>query len=119
MANKTEVFVRDYTVQARIGVYDHEKNRKQPLRISCSCTLALPGTWNSDRIEDTFSYEHIVNEIEHLADQRHIDLVEVFAEKLASFCLQSPQINEVTVTVEKPAVFPAGVVGAKITRVRA
>lgn len=112
----TKVFVRDFVVEAHIGVYDHEKNRKQPLRVNCTATLKPSGAWVSDKIEDTFSYELIVKAIQDLGDGQHIELVEVFAERLAAICLQSPSIQDVTVKIEKIGYYTQGVVGTEIFR---
>lgn len=114
--DRTTVYVRDFTVPALIGVYPQEKGAPQPLRVGVAMTLAsapIP----SDRIEDTVSYEGVVGEIRRLAGVPH-DLVEAFAQNLAAFCLADPRVQVVSVRVEKPDIFPEGVVGAEIVRSR-
>ena len=114
--NTTHVIVRDFTLPARIGVYDHEHHAPQMVRISVDMKLVdylVP----HDRIEDTVSYEGVVRKIRELSLVHH-DLAEKLAEHIADFCLSLDKIACVTVTVLKTEIFPEGAVGTTITRLR-
>ena len=106
MAEKTRrIFVKDVQVQASIGVYEHEKLRRQTLRVSFDAEVALP-----DQVEDEMasvvSYELFRDAARDLAHGGHINLVETFADMLLDQCSANPRILGLTITVEKTDVFP-------------
>ncbi|MEM7443588.1 MAG: dihydroneopterin aldolase [Pseudomonadota bacterium] len=109
------LFVRDLVVDARIGVYDHEKTATQRVRLNMD--LAVEDSTGEDRIEAVVSYEPFVIAARQLALEAHSDLVETLAEKLAAFCLQDRRVMTARIRVEKLDVFEdAGSVGVEIER---
>ncbi|QQG35244.1 MAG: dihydroneopterin aldolase [Micavibrio aeruginosavorus] len=114
--NQTRVLVRDFIVPARIGIYPHEHQAPQRICVSMDVLLRdheIP----RDDIEDTMSYEGLVQAIRDLQKQ-HFNLVEILAEHLAGLALQDSRVASVSVTVEKLDVYPEGRVGAEIIRCR-
>jgi dihydroneopterin aldolase len=93
------VFVRGLTVQAGIGVYDHEQGRLQTLVIDVTLDL---GPHAVERLSDTINYETIAQAARNIIAEGHVGLVESFAERLALACLQDARVKRVTVRVEKP-----------------
>lgn len=106
MSQKTRrIFVRDVTVQASIGVYDHEKMRRQTLRVSFEAEVRLPDQVEDD-VSDVVSYELFRNAAHELAEGEHINLVETFADLLVDRCTQHPLVDSLQVVLEKTDVFP-------------
>ena len=95
----TTVFVRALSVDAEIGVYDHEHGRKQPLIVDVELTLAPA---RIEHIADTVNYEAVVARAQELAASGHFKLVETFADRLARALLADPRLTRVRVRVEKP-----------------
>ncbi len=114
----TKVFVRGLKVEAEVGVYNHERGMTQPLVIDVELDVAAAG---ARHLADTLNYETIRNDAKALAAEGHIELVEVFAERLAQLCLADPRVTRARVRVEKPhALAPdAAAAGVEITAVRA
>lgn len=114
----TKVFVRGLKVDAEVGVYHHERGKTQPLVIDVELDVAAAG---AKHLADTLNYETIRNDAKRLAAEGHIELVEVFAERLAQLCLADPRVTRARVRVEKPlALAPdAAAAGVEITAVRA
>jgi dihydroneopterin aldolase len=114
----TRVFVRGLKVEAEVGVYSHERGIRQPLILDVELDVAMAG---ARRLADTLNYETIRNDARALAAEGHIELVEVFAERLAQMCLADPRVTRARVRVEKPmALAPdAAAAGVEITAVRA
>ncbi len=114
----TKVFVRGLKVEAEVGVYHYEYGQTQPLVIDVELDVAAAG---ARRLDDTLNYETIRNDARALAASGHIELVEVFAERLAEMCLADPRVTRARVRVEKPlALAPdAAAAGVEITAVRA
>ena len=114
----TKVFVRGMTLEAEVGVYAHERGRLQPLVVDVELDIAAAGF---ERLGDTVNYESILKAAQALAAEGHIELVEVFAERLANRCFADPRVSRARVRVEKPlALAPdAQAAGVEITAVRA
>lgn len=116
LASSTTITVRDFVIPARIGIYDSEHIRPQNIRVNVEMSL-IESEIISDRIDDTVSYEGVVEEIRRMSLFHH-ELVENFAEELARFCLNDLRISAVTVWVEKTEIYPEGAVGARIHKIR-
>ena len=113
----TKVFVRGLKVEANIGVYRHEKGRRQPLVIDVELDVAV-SDWS--RLSETVNYEVIAEKARRVADEGHRGLVETFAHHLAEACFEEPKVTRARIRVEKPtALAPeAAAAGVEITAVR-
>ena len=93
------IFVRGLSVEAEIGVHEHEHGRRQPLIVDAELTLA-PG--RIEHIAETVNYERVVAEAQRIAGAGHMNLVETFADRLARALLGDTRVMRVRVRVEKP-----------------
>lgn len=114
----SKIFVHGIRIAAEVGVYPHERGRTQPLVVDIELDVAWAG---ADRLADTVNYETLVAAAQAVADEGHIELVELYAEHLAGRCLADPRVTRVRVRVDKPeALAPrAAGAGVEITVVRA
>ncbi len=118
------MFIRDLTIAASIGVYSHEHEARQRVRINVELAVLDAGAQNisraavgADDLARVVDYEVIVNNIRAIATTGHIQLVETLAERLAESCLADARIRRVLVRVEKLDVFAdAAAVGVEIER---
>ena len=113
------VFVRDLEVNASVGVHEHEKLGPQPVLISIDLTVReLPGP-KSDHIGDVVCYEDVVNKVQDICEQDHVNLIETLAERVAASCLEDHRVHAVRVRVEKPqAIQECSSVGIEIERLQ-
>lgn len=113
----TKVFVRGIALEAEVGVYPHERGRTQPLIVDVELDVAAAGF---ERLGDTVNYETIARAARELATSGHIELVEVFAERMAERCFDDPRVTRARVRVEKPQALAPDAAGAgvEITAVR-
>lgn len=93
------VFVRDLRIEAGIGVYDHEHGRLQTLVIEVTLELQPQSI---TRLSDTINYETVAQAARAIAADGHVGLVETFADRLASACLEDKRVQRVTVRIDKP-----------------
>lgn len=93
------VFVRGLTLEAAIGVYDHERGRTQPLVVDAELDLT---PHHVGRLADTYNYEGVAEAARVLADEGHVGLVETFAERLARRLMADERVRRVRVVVAKP-----------------
>lgn len=113
-----KIFVRALKIEAEVGVYAHERGMTQPLIVDVELDVT---TVHAERLSQTVNYETIAAAARELAAEGHIELVEMFAERLAERCLADPRVTRARVRVEKPmALAPqAQAAGVEITAVRA
>ena len=114
----TKVFVRGLAIQAEVGVYPQERGILQPLIADVELDVATAG---AEHLSQTVNYETIAAAARAIAAEGHIELVELFAERLAAACLADERVTKARVRVEKPmALAPhAQAAGVEITAVRA
>ena len=93
------VFVRGLTVEAAIGIHDHEQSRTQPLIIDAELDLT---PHHVDHLADTYNYEGVAEAARALVEAGHIGLVETFAERLARNLMADQRVRRVCVKVAKP-----------------
>jgi dihydroneopterin aldolase len=105
------IFIRDLTVQAEIGVYDHEHGRRQPLVLEVELQIAAAGF---AQIDDTINYEDIAARAREVAASGHIKLVETFAQELALACMRDPRVLSARVRVDKPEALAPAVAGVEV-----
>jgi 7,8-dihydroneopterin aldolase/epimerase/oxygenase len=112
------VFVRDLVLAVSIGIHAHEKRQRTRIRVNAELLVGTPVPERDDFAE-ALDYEAIVAGIKTIADGRHINLVETFADRVASLCLGDARVRWVRVTVEKLDIYPeAESVGVVVERRR-
>ena len=113
------VFIRDFLVRCRIGVYDHEKRKPQRVRINLDLAVDEGEHPIIDDIRNVVSYETMANNILSIADEGHVNLVETFAERIADMCFDDTRVDSVRVKIEKLDIIEnAESVGVEIERFR-
>ncbi len=112
-----QVFVHDLRLEAHIGVYAHEHNRTQPIRVNVDLTVLE--TTHGDSLANVVCYETVVNEIKAIVARGHLNLVETLAEEIASQCLKDERVSLARIRVEKlAAITEAASVGVEIERTK-
>lgn len=93
------VFVRGLTLEAGIGIHDHELGRLQRLVIDVTLDLSpVP----IERLGDTVNYETVAAAARAIVSEGHVGLVETFAQRLATACLNDSRVRRCRVRIEKP-----------------
>ena len=113
------VFVHDLLLSANIGIYQHEKEGTQPVRINIDLTVREGDSEIQDSIDKVVCYETVVKRVENIIENGHLNLVETLAEEVASACLEDGRVFVARVRVEKlAAIKNAASVGVEIERTR-
>lgn len=106
-------------VQAQIGVYDRERGITQPLVISVSVERDLSSGGASDRLADTIDYDRIAQVCRDVVNERHHNLIEAVAERIAEKLTGEYATDAVEVRIEKPGAVPGcRTVAVEIRRTR-
>jgi dihydroneopterin aldolase len=112
------VFVRDLLLAAAIGVWRHEQDRRQRLRVNLDLAVR-EGVTISDALEDVVCYQEVVDRVKTIVAASRVKLVETLAEDIAAACLEDSRVWAARVRVEKLDAVPEAVsVGVEIERQR-
>ncbi|MCA9184360.1 MAG: dihydroneopterin aldolase [Pirellulaceae bacterium] len=113
------VEIKDLLLRTIIGTNDDERINRQDVLINIKMTTDTRTAGQSDDIEHTVNYRTVTKQVIQLVEHSSFLLVERLAEEIAAICLQTPRVEAVRVSVEKPgAVRFARSVGVTIDRVR-
>ena len=112
-----KVFINDLIIEMSAGIYSHEKIQKQRVIINITLDVESNSGKELASIDDVVSYEDIINEVTKLAMQKHYELLEELAEKIALICTQKNKVNKAKISLEKPDIINnARSVGIEIIR---
>lgn len=120
------VFLRDMVLDAKVGIYRHEQDRAQRIRINVDLAVEDDGARASsraavgrDELSRVVDYEAVANAVRAIVGGGHVALVETLAERIAEACLGDPRVRMARVRVEKLDIFAdTSSVGVEIERRR-
>jgi dihydroneopterin aldolase len=106
LAGCRRLFLRNYMVDANIGIHAFEKEGAQRLALNVDLYVPLElSTPRHDRIHEVLDYDFIRLTIRHRLDQGHINLQETLVDDIARTLLAHPAVRAVRVASEKPDVY--------------
>ena len=107
------IFLNDFTLQANIGVYKHEKEKTQPIKINVIAKVRNPKRINDNNLQSVVCYNQISKKIKKIIKSGHTILLEKLAEKIFQECFKNKRIETIKIRLEKPEAIE-GAVGAGI-----
>lgn len=93
------IILRDINRQVRIGAYDHERLAPQPVIFNIEVFVNTSN--EGDNIDNAYNYDLIVETVDRVIAQGHIDLQETLIERIASELLVHHTVRAVLVRSEK------------------
>lgn len=118
LADCRRLFLRNYVVDANIGIHSFEKTGAQRLALNVDLYVPLAlSTPRHDRIHEVVDYDFIRVTIRNRIDQGHINLQETLVDDIARTLLAHPAVRAVRVASEKPDVYDdVDAVGVEVLR---
>ncbi len=114
------IFLNDFLIQASIGIYKHEKEITQPLRINIIAKVKNPKNINDDNLQSVVCYNQISKKIKKIIKSGHTILLEKLAEKIFQECFKNKRIETMKIRLEKlDAIQGAESAGIEVERSRA
>ncbi len=112
------IFIEELRVDTVIGVYEWEKQFKQPLYFDIEMQTSILASTQHDDINKTVNYKTLSDYVIKFVTETRYELLETLAEDLCKLILQSyPEIKILTLTIKKPQAVPqANTVGIRIIR---
>ena len=112
------LFVRHLEIDARIGVYHHEKDRIQRILLDIEFGMNSELACHTDRLSDAIDYSKVVERVRDIALERHYELVEALAESMALLLRRDFGLPWIRLSLAKLEPFPGAQVGIVIERGR-
>ena len=113
------IFLNDFLIQANIGVYKHEKEITQPLRINIVAKVKNPKKINDNNLYSVVCYNQISKKIKKIIKSGHTILLEKLAEKIFEECFKNKRIETMKIRLEKlDAIQDAESAGIEVERSR-
>ena len=107
LADCRRLFLRNYAVDAHIGVHDFEQGQTQRLLINVELFVPLASsTPKADLLAEVVDYDFIRHTVKQRIARGHIGLQETLVDELLALLLQHPQVRAARVSTEKPDVYP-------------
>ena len=116
---KRTVFIKDFIVHEIIGIYDHEKIKKQKIKFNIVIDVNQNTIPNEKDIRSIIDYEKIIAKIENLTKSKRYNFLESLAEDSFKEIFEDKRINSVKIKIEKPnAIKNADSVGVEVFKSR-
>ena len=113
------IFLNDFTLQANVGVYKHEKEKTQPIKINVIAKVRNPKRINDNNLQSVVCYNQISKKIKKIIKSGHTVLLEKLAEKIFQECFKNKRIETMKIRLEKPeAIEDAVGAGIEVERSR-
>jgi len=120
LAQSRRLFLRDWAVDANIGVYSSERQGTQQLVLNLDVYVALASTTpRQDDLAEVFDYDTVRGIVQERIARGHINLQETLVDDVAAELLRRPGVLAVRVSSEKTEIYDtvAGI-GVEVLRFR-
>lgn len=118
--NTQKLIIRDLKLEMLIGVLEAEKQKAQRVILNLDVYVGANKKWREDDVNHVVSYADVIADIETIAKQGHIELVETFGELIAEKLFENADILGAEISIEKPEIMAqTKSVGIQITRFKA
>jgi D-erythro-7,8-dihydroneopterin triphosphate epimerase len=112
-----KIYIRALRTRCILGIFPEEREKAQEVELNITLYADLHDAGQSDDIRDTVDYKDIKIRVMALVEQSSFFLVERLAQAVATCCLDTPRVQAVTVTLDKPGALRfAQSVAVEITR---
>jgi len=112
-----KVFISGLRAETVIGVYDWERNIRQPLVFDIEMATDVKAAAKDDDLTQAIDYAAISQRVIEVTETSSFQLIETLAEHLAAIILKEFGVGWVQIRVLKPtAVAEADAVGVQIQR---
>jgi dihydroneopterin aldolase len=101
MNNFDQIFIEDLKCYAKIGIFDWEKETKQPLVINITLDIKKIKKITDD-INSTVDYKSLTYKINKLIEESEYQLIETLGIEIAELCLKEEKVINANIKIDKP-----------------
>lgn len=113
---KDKLVIHDVVAEGRIGAFDWEQAKPQPIWIDLELEVDVPQAAARDDVHATIDYGRLVTAVKQQVQRKPYHLLETLAEELAAVVLKDFLTPEVMVRVKKRALPGIDYAAVEITR---
>ena len=120
LAQCRRLFLRDWAVDANIGVYSAERAGTQQLVLNLDVFVSLASsTPRRDDLSEVFDYDTVRAVVQERIGRGHVNLQETLVDEVVAALLQQPGVMAVRMSSEKTEIYAsvAGI-GVEVLRFR-
>ena len=111
------IFIRELTVETVIGIYDWEREIKQPVLFDLEMACDVARAAASDSVDDTLNYKDVCKRVIAFVEASEFQLVETLAERVAQLIISEFQVPWIRLQVNKKGALRGAMdVGVRIER---
>ena len=110
--------IHDLKAECRIGVFDWERERPQPIWIDLELAIDAAKAARRDDVQAAVDYGHLVTSVKGLAEGKTYQLLETLAEDVAALVLEEFRVPQVRVQVKKRALPGINYAAVEVERLR-
>lgn len=99
LRNCRHIIIKDICRDMLIGAYEHEKFSPQPVILNVE--LFVKTGCEEDRLENAYNYDEVIETVDSVIKNGHIQLQETLVDCVASGLLENPLVYAVLVRSEK------------------
>ncbi|MDB5167596.1 MAG: folB [Candidatus Saccharibacteria bacterium] len=111
----SKIYLKDLVIDAKHGVYDHEKVTEQRFKIDLTLEVDNELAFESDNVSDTIDYAYVRQTVINTVQTTSFSLIERLAQEIADQILTDKRILEATIAIYKLDAFETGIPGVEIT----
>lgn len=112
------VTLEELKIRGVHGHHEHERHVEQEFEVSMKVACDISAAGKSDQLPDTIDFDFLRKCAEDVFASKSYYLVEALAEEIAARVLTDPRAKEITVSIQKTAVWPDAVPGVVIMRTK-
>ena len=95
------IFIRELTVETVIGIYDWEREIKQPVLFDIEMAGDCARAAATDAVADTLNYKAVSKRVIAFVEKSEFQLVETLAERVAALIMEEFDVPWVRLRVNK------------------
>ncbi len=95
------VFIRNLRIETVIGIYDWERQIRQPVVLDLQMAADIAQAAASDAIDDTLDYKAVSKRLIEFVEASEFQLVETLAERCAAIVIEEFGVPWVRLTLNK------------------
>jgi len=118
LAQCRRLFLREWAVDANIGVYSAERAGTQQLLINLDVFVSLAATTpRRDDLSEVFDYDAVRAVVQERIDRGHVNLQETFVDDVVEALLRRPGVVAVRMSSEKTEIYASAAgIGVEVLR---
>ncbi len=99
------VQLHDIQIEARVGLYAHEKENRRRQRIAFDVAVSFAPGDDVQALANSVDYGRIYDFLMAYRSAEHIELIETLCDQVNAFVLQDAKVRTVKTTVRKLEIF--------------